>query len=292
MGHLTLKIEDIPDKIRLVLEKGAQKQLILKSKKIFKRKELAKKLNVDESTIFHWKREDCHMKLKHLKKLLRLLGLEPRDIQNKVIGVKGESSVIVLFKKGLPFEIPIEIIAHLQADGSVTTRDCRCKYNNMEPTLIDSFINVVLTVFDTKIHTYEAKGNFTVELPSVIGKILVAKFGTFKSKRFSVPRMQKEETIIRYLKSFFDDEGGVTNSKGNYNVYLKLRNEKALKNIQKFLNIVGINPHKYGEEIRITRIFNLEPFAKKIGFRYPLQQNKLTNLLKKFKKVDTYEIGT
>jgi len=284
MTHLTLKIEDIPDNLRLILKKDVQSFLVSQAVSKYRSpKDLARVLGVDYTTLHKWRKEGSSMKLKYLKGILSVLKINLSKISRSVLGVKGESSVKVIFKKRLPFEIPVDLIAHLQGDGSVSKRDCRCSYKNLEPFLIDSLIRSVLNVFDTKIYTNVSEGANIVELPCTIGKILVSKFGSFRSKEFSVPRLHSIKAIRKYTRAIFDDEGWVVNTKDQKNVSIELYNKQALEQIQKFLNYFEIKSHIYDTELRITGHLNVKLFAKRIGFSHPLQKIKIRELLKSYK---------
>lgn len=283
MGAFVIGVNDIPAELRLILKKGLQSSLIFQAIKICEGpKRVAQILGVDYTTLHKWKKEKSFMKLKYLKKLLAILRMDLRNISKFILGVKGESSIIVFFKQGLPFNVPIDLVAHLQADGSISKRDCRCSYKNSEPFLIDSFINSALSVFDTKIYTSITEGKNVVELPSAIGKILFAKFGSFRSKEFIVPEIKDGETMKKYLRAIFDDEGYVTNTKDSKAVSIDLSNRNALKKIQKFLKNLKINSHIWGERLAITHYSNVKLFAKKVGFNHPGQRKKLKKLLNSY----------
>lgn len=283
MGSLTLKIGDIPDDIRLILKKGVQSSLVTQATKMYRSpRDLARILGVDYTTIYKWKKEGSFMKLKYLKRILSVLKIDLSKISKFVLGVKGEGWVKVIFKRRLPFEIPVELVAHLQGDGSVSKRDCRCSYKNSEPFLINSFIRSTLSIFETKIYTNVTEGKNVVELPAVIGKILFAKFGTFRSKEFTVPEIKDEEFMKRYVRAIFDDEGYVTNTMDSKAVSIELSNKNALTKIQKFLWNLGIDSHIWGERLAITHYSNVKLFAEKVGFSHPIQQKKLKNLLKSY----------
>jgi len=217
---------------------------------------------------------------------MKILDIDLGKICNKIQGVKGQSEVKVLFNKKLPFEIPIELIAHLQGDGSVKKRDGMCNYTNQERSLINLFVKSFQKCFTTKINIYKGEGYTQVNLPAAVGKILISKFGTFGSKEFIIPELKNKKYITRYLIAIFDDEGSVVEDKKRYRyISLRLVNERALEQIRKFLSKLGINSHiyKYKFELRISRFENIIHFAKMVGFTHPLQKEKLKKLLKNYK---------
>jgi len=285
---LMLKIEDIPDNVRVILKKGSQASIVSQAIKKFKTiKSLAQRLNVDRSTIYCWKNEWWFMEFKNLKKLMQFLDIDLDKICDQVKGVKGQGKALVLFKQKLPFEIPIELIAHLQGDGSVKKRDGASNYTNEEPFLINLFIESFQKIFITQFNLYKTEDYAQVNLPAVIGKILVLKFGTFESKKFIIPELKNKEYIKRYLRAFFDDEGSAVEDKKQYRyISLHLRNKAALEQIRKFLYKLRINSHiyRYKVELRISGFENLMLFAKTIGFTHPWQKEKLKKLLNNYKK--------
>lgn len=289
---LTIELNNVPDNLRLILKKGSQASIVSRAIKEFKTiKSLAEKLKVDRSTIYCWKNEWWFMKFKYLKKLMKILDIDLNKIYDKIQGVKGQSEIKVLFKKKLPFEIPVELIAHLQGDGSVKKRDGRCNYTNQERSLIDSFIETSQKCFVTKINIHKGEGYTQVNLPAAVGKILVSKFGTFGSKEFVIPELKNREYIKRYLTAIFDDEGSVVEDRKKYRyISIRLLNEMALEQIRKFLSKLGINSHiyKYKFELRISRFENIMRFAKKVGFTHPLQKVKLKKLLNNYKRITRF----
>ena len=284
---LVIELSNIPDNLRLILKKGNQASIVSKAIKDFKSiKSLAEELKVDRSTIYCWKNEWWFMKFKYLKKLMKILHIDFNKIRNQIRGVKGQSEVTILFKKKLPFEIPAELVAHLQGDGSVKARDGICNYTNQEFSLINSFIETFQKIFIAKINIYKTEGYTQVNLPAAVGKILKSKFGTFNSKSFVVPVLKNKEDIKRYLIAIFDDEGSVVEGKNKYRyISIRLSNEAALEQIRKFLFKLGINSHiyKYKGELRISRFENIMLFAKKVGFIHALQKERLRQLLANYK---------
>lgn len=283
-----IKLSDIPENLRLMLKRNYQTLLISKAIKKFKTIEsLANEFNVNRSTIYCWKREWWPMKIIYLKKLMKILNISSNEICDQIMGVKGESNVILFFKKKLPVEIPVELIAHLQGDGSVKTRDGACNYTNQEYYLIRSFIKTFQKIFNTKINVYKTRRYTQVTLPAVVGKILTHKFDSFESKKFIIPNLKNEQNIKKYLIAIFDDEGSVVDNKKKRHRYisLRLRNMFALKEIRKMLARLGINSkiYEYKDELRISRFENIVLFAKKVGFTHPLQEKKLRKLLKNYK---------
>jgi predicted RNA binding protein with dsRBD fold (UPF0201 family) len=284
---LIIKLNNISDTLRVILKEGVQSSIISKAiKKSGSIKSLAEKLRVDRSTIYCWRIEKRFMEFKYLKKLMKILDINPNTILDKIRGVKGQSDCVVLFKKKLPFEVPVELIAHLQGDGSVKTRDCACNYTNQEPSLINSFIKEFQRIFATKIHIYKTEGYTQVTLPAAVGKILTSKFGTFSSKKFIVPKLKNRDRIRRYLRAIFDDEGSVVEDKKRYRyISIRLRNKTALQQIRNFLSKLGINTHLYDykDELRISGLKNILLYEKEVGFTHSLQKEKLRKLLNNYK---------
>jgi len=289
---LTIELNNIPDNLRFILKKGSQDSIVSRAIKECKSiKTLAEKLKVDRSTIYCWKNEWWFMKFKYLKRLMKILDIDLNKICDKIQGVKGQSEVKVLFKKKLPFEIPVELIAHLQGDGSIKKRDGRCNYTNQEPLLINSFIESFQKCFVTKINIYKGKGYTQVNLPAAVGKFLVSKFGTFGSKEFVIPELKNKKSIKRYLRAIFDDEGSVVEDKKRYRyISLRLVNKVALEQIRKFLSKLRIDSHvyKYKFELRISKLENIIRFAKMVNFTHPLQKEKLKKLLNNYKRITRF----
>jgi hypothetical protein len=283
---LLLNAKDFPENVRVIFKNNIQSSLILKAiKKCKTVKKLSQILNVDYTTIFKWRAEKSFMRVYYLKKLLTFLNLSWKEVSKYIIGVKGEGPLKVYFKRKLPFEIPIKIIAHLQGDGCITAREGRCKYKNQEKILVDSFIKEVLKVFDLHYYTFMENNNYVVELPSVLGKILISKFGSFKSKEFKVPNIKSKENMKLYLQALFDDEGYIVNDKENKAICIELYNGNALKHVQKFLMKFGIASRIFKTQLWITKYSNVKLFAKEIGFSHPLQKEKLKKLLKSYKSI-------
>jgi len=284
---LVIELNNIPDNLRLILKKGSQASIVSRTIKNFKTiKSLAEELKVNRSTIYCWRNEWWFMKFVYLKKLIKVLDIDFNKMCNQIRGVKGQSEATILFKKKLPFEIPVELIAHLQGDGSIKIRDGMCNYTNQELSLINSFIETFQKIFITKINIYKAERYTQVNLPAAVGKILTSKFGTFSSKRFVIPKLKNKKYIKRYLRAIFDDEGSVVEDRKRYRyISIRLRNKAALEQIRKFLSKLGINTHiyKYKDELRISRFENIILFAKKVGFTHPLQKEKLRKLLNNYK---------
>jgi|YelNatPaOPRAMG01_1025707.scaffolds.fasta_scaffold59963_1 intein-encoded DNA endonuclease-like protein len=284
---LIIEADNIPSNVRLILKKGRQSSLVSQAMEKYETiKTLARKLNVDRSTIYCWKKEWWFMQVKYLRKIFALLNKDLNEINSSIVGIKDQSRITVFLKKKLPFEVPIELIAHLQGDGSVRKRDGSCSYINEQSLLVDSFINVVRKIFNTPFNTCETNGCIQVNLPAVIGKILVSKFGGFGSKEFVIPNIKNESNIKKYLRAIFDDEGSVIEDKKKYRyLSLKLCNSAALRKIKRFLFKLGINSHiyTYKNELRISGFQNILLFARKVNFTHPLQKEKLKKLLNNYK---------
>jgi len=117
---------------------------------------------------------------------------------------------------------------------------------------------------------------------------LTEKFGSFYSREWRMPKLNKEFSRA-WLRTFFDCEGWVTcKTHQNRHIGADCVNEKGILQIKQALIRLGISPwikKRLDREIFSLKIYgkeNLVKFSKDIGFLHPLKKEKLKQAINDF----------
>ncbi len=182
----------------------------------------------------------------------------------------------------------VALHAYLCADGYVIkSKNPKYKYfhiglRNLNQTLLKDFQKRFKKIFRLK--PYIVEGRCRIGSKKIY-EILTSNFGSFYSKEWKMPKLNKALSKM-WLRTFFDCEGWVfCKSHQNRHIGLDSINEKGLDQIIKELNDLGIGTiRKINKKRRTYRILiygkeNLETFKKEIGFLHPEKIDKLNKAI-------------
>jgi len=205
----------------------------------------------------------------------------------------------ITFLERIPKHILGEIIGHLQFDGSVETgKNSRGFYfYSKDFEHVRRFKELINKYFKCGSCIKKRGSKFIVSGYSAqIVKWLNNSF-EFKSNTWKVPNFVingSDKVKCSYLRSFFDDDGGLsrTNSNGNYVLIRGTSvNKGGILNLQGLLmsldvsskimkrSAAGFNKDGVYYRIQINGFENLQKFNKKIGFSLSRKQRLLDNYL-------------
>jgi hypothetical protein len=187
--------------------------------------------------------------------------------------------------------------AYLCADGYVikNSLDQKSKYyhvgfRNTNLILLKDFQKRFFNYFKVKPRLRE--GERCVLGSKELYEKLTKEFGSFYSKDWSVPKLNKN-LIKVWLRAFFDCEGWVyCKTHQNRKVGLESINGKGIYQIKEKLDVLGINckvKKRNTKNIYSLGIYgkeNLLKFEKEIGFLHPEKTNKPSSMVNDFMNYD------
>ena len=187
------------------------------------KKALATFLQIPSYLIDAWKRNQSHLLLKHIKKIVKKLRLDWEKIEKSVCSYKGLSTGKPILNPKLPIKETPELFAlitHIICDGSVN-RNGIPYYVNTEKSLISNFKKILKNTFgETYIKIEHKPGKnkkaYSLRFPKVIIELLedFYNFSLYKAKRFPKGIFNlPDKFAIAIIKAFVDDEGNVNSSK-------------------------------------------------------------------------------
>lgn len=301
-----IKLEDLPDIMRLGLEEKFRKKLFEKAEnRIGGTKKLAKLLRVDRSTVWNLKRGASFIKVKALKKLSIIASVPLEVVEKNITEIKTRNK-----KRRITIKFPIltskelaNLIGHCMGDGNLSKK--QFSFFNQCRELIDEVINDVQKSFNTSIVPKEFKksGGWEIEFPTNIARLIALCGGPVGQKvniAFNIPTwIKKGDESIKssFIRGLFDDECSIKESEKCI-IFGMNKNEKILRNHKDFLeelrkllldlNISSNNlrkpqKNKSGSiEIKfsISGSSNLKNFFTQIGLTNPFKRLKLNKLCK------------
>ncbi len=196
------------------------------------------------------------------------------------------------------------IVANFIGDGSINLNYYfNTTYFNKEYKLIESLKENITTVFGKMdFNINQSKDEvYYINVPAIVGLILVTWFGNFYSKVARVPfEILKGETNWKkgFLQGIYDDEGTLDIKRGH--LLIVSSSPYLIEDISKLLAWFEIRPRKiyainYTTNVnRLNRVayhlvianrMSINRFAKNIGFLHPTKLEKLHKMTSEsFKK--------
>jgi len=180
------------------------------------------------------------------------------------------------------------IIAHLQGDGSVTSK--MIKYSNNCLTLVKLFHKDFKMTFGFEAGRIRCDGGNWVAQSGARDAIEYLQNYKFSSRKWAVPEEifdSSKKTQVEYIKSLFDDDGTIIFYDGTWRLRLYSVNKNALMDIRNILNnfnIISFVQGPYGPrkkyQLEIARKKSVRIFCKKICFFHPEKLKKSRIILK------------
>ncbi len=304
-------LESLPDSIIVKLEPEFRKAWFAR---LFRTnsKELAQKLKISRSYLYHLKNGRHHFRLSTLKAIAALDGMSLMEIESRVeelISNRGGRAV-VKFPIAGNADIA-RLLGHCFGDGSISTKKREFDYVNLDAQLILELKKAVKRAFGSlPTSEYPNKdGSFKVAFSTLVSDLLIL-FGAPRGKKvesiLSVPDwIKKGDVTVKaaFLEALFDDDGSVLLSKNyaakNVNLHFTriATNDAAfvdyLNDIRTLLFELGIefrNPylarHYSVKGIRrnvrgifVSDIRNIMKFRNKLHFRQTVKRNRLDALV-------------
>ncbi len=291
--------------MKLLFQKGKQKELVLSAKKNLTWRELGDKVGVS----MHYfsqdiKNEKTLLDEKLYRKLCDISGVIYdkyilKKFSNNWGQVKGGTISSGKTKKiKLPEESEklAELYGILLGDGCVTkiksykvgTYEIRIVGDSRHDKeyLINYVKGMIETLFDVKVKLVGYKGKNALGLVAH-GKKLVE---FFESKGFKPGNKITNQLRIPYwirsksnflkvcIRGLYDTDGGIykLNNQNVYQICFTNYNSRLLNDVRDSLLFLGMNPSKiYNKNIRITKKSELRKFLKLVGFSNPRHLNKV-----------------
>ena len=303
-----LNLLDLPHERFYVKIKEKYKNYILKNanRHFGSNSNIFRKMDISEASFYKW-RKDSEYPLHVLIKLVKLLNLDPNEIQQHVIKIRsgvypprGQSCGYPgsYIAPKFPFELSKEltrIIAHIFGDGCLSidkNNYIHMQYYNQNRILLDNFKKDISSLFDVD-YIYESVNKTTpfVSLSSSIAIILNQIVNTFNSKVSVVPEIIKkapEDIKIEFIKSFFDDEAYVKFNPPDRRIELTLSNKQFLLEMKNLLKGFGIETTKVYTKtqggfkqhtIYIRNYHNLKRYHQKINFNHKGKRKLLQKMI-------------
>ncbi|MBN2422628.1 helix-turn-helix domain-containing protein [Candidatus Woesearchaeota archaeon] len=279
-----------------IINKKGQKLLIQKRlDKGLLQRQLAKKVNVTQTTISSYEIGKLNSNKTSIKKICDELNINFKDFLEKYTQPKGHQGSNIKLPKKIDEDFA-QFIGYYIGDGSIETDRITFFEQNKEVALLyknkfDKYFNITSSYKFRKSKNYHQL-RFTSR-PLV--RLIKEEFPEIKKARNSeipVRILQSPKKIIAFfLKGFFDAEGYCTFERG---LALGINNKRLIHQIQllllRFSIICSIyeydnkknnytNNHRFS--IDITEKKSIKLFKKYIGFTSKQKYKRLDNLLKK-----------
>ncbi len=251
---------------------------------------------------------------------MKLIGLE--DLKNyfRVVKIENDFAYLKLkygryiLKVKLPFETNkklASLLGHILGDGCIKSKEENVYYTNKSKELIEEVKIIIKELFGI-----DAKENFNRERefyelypPKIVAKFLVLcgfPKGEKTKQELYIPDWVKngsDEIKSAFIRSLFDDDSSVINSKRNCVISFGLNKMKSLANshrafmedIRQILLSLGLYPNEIfarkqpGDFIQLGfhmyGRYNLIKFLEKIGFTH---KGKQQNLIKAIDSYNSY----
>ena len=298
----------MPDNIYVKLDDDFRKRFFQSSIKLAgNKRRLSNVLNIKYTTFLNWfSHSFCPLKM------LKLISVtfENRDpifsermIEKHVIELRGKTMPFGIKNPRLPIELNEQLaifLGHLYGDGGIKKRDKDPLYCNIYAELIDEFLNSLMVFGDVDYRRSinEENGLINIRMPSVLGNILIHRFGFPAGKKSKIRNVRipdfiknaKDERIrIAFLRALYDDEGHVNLT--SRTIKIEMANKELIEDINFLLKEIGFYPgkiviqhHKHSKEwaFGIYNKFNFRLFEKKIGFTTLSKRKALHNLASQF----------
>ena len=299
---------DLPDNIYLKMKNSYRNYFFKVLKNNFTSLyNLAKLLKMKCSYLYNYKSGRYCISLKKLKEIVSLL---PDNLKIKLLNEIEKNLEFIKFgiRNSKPIRNPklplvfsensiklSRIIGHVIGDGGIINKpyDYHVHYTNKSKKLVEHFKNDMIEVVGN-VHYSSGIGKSKtrwIQFPSIVGIILIKMFG-FQTKDLKhVPKVilyTNKETKFAFLRTLFDDEGGVSISK--YTIAFTMTNKKVMETVKEMLKQYGINVGKISKIIpeenqKIKYRFvisgheDLNSFNNVIGFEHPEKHKKLKLVL-------------
>lgn len=303
------------------IKKDVKKIIEELNKKFGSKRNLAKKLEIKESNIYHnWVKEEAkgNISFNNLKKLLKHSKIKLEEIAKNITGLslyKGHKIKIPLFLN----EDLLYFAGLIVGDGDLSKHDntISIRFSNNQKELLNKFRYLSKKLFNVNCNTSSIKTDKRPESISFSSKIvfeILEKLGLCHSPKSNKINLSKEflsldnKLIANYIKGLFDCNGSVIKHKnGSSYVDLTTTSKKLAKKLQLVLLRYGIIAKLRERPPCITKLKNdntingkltkfiieikskknLELFEKNIGFIHSEKRRKLNKIIKNINKYDT-----
>jgi hypothetical protein len=297
-------IWDFPDNVRVYLSDDFRSRLFLLLKKKESRSKLAKKFDMNTSTIKSYfqngvdsKGLKTYIPISIVKKIPEILSdfRIMKELERNIIAYRSRAGSPVI-SPILPIKETPEmysVIAHIICDGSAGKRKSPY-YANTMPELIEEMKNNLQVFGTVRTNQYTNKnGVMNIMFPkaitdflSYIFEIEFVRTKNLPQKIFSAP----DECKYVFIRAMFDDEGSFS-SYGRQLVFVQ-KERGIIDDLQVLLRSIGIETghvHQRGCNYITVLSKSRTRFHDLIGFTHELKKQKSQTLFIKDEKIQNYE---
>ncbi len=288
--------EDFPNfyfKLDQLLLNYLNKQVIRKysTNEEFRRRLVNENISLSSASISNILRGRTFFKGRLLRILVKEFSIS--NIEQKIVAVKSAKSSEPLIKPKIKFRINknfARIIGNILGDGGLTKQGNPI-YANKNKELISHFERNCKEFFGNfNIYKRQDRGVINIQLPTIIGKVLVY-VGVDKYKKRVPIILDSLDKICRnaFISAIYDDEGSISNR----TIIIEMTSRAIINRAHSILKESGISPNqiktrKRGENkrsyyFRISGREELIKFNNLIGFLHPEKTIKLIKAIKGYK---------
>jgi len=204
----------------------------------------------------------------------------------KILGQRSKlSSLLISSRNGkstriIDDYISPELLGLIHSDGFLVKNKKKvvlCGFTNKNKFIINNFQKLLHKIFECNVYLTEDKrdGTYTILVPSIIGRILLNKFGEKRSKNKTIPNLSNSETFD-YIRGLFDGDGSAQlYINPNYfipKITISMGDEKLAINLKNLLQKINIHSRiRYQKKknwqwwnVNITRQKDVLRFIEKI----------------------------
>lgn len=220
--------------------------------------------------------------------ILKILGLNVNLRSLSISSRNGKSARII------NDYISPELLGLIHSDGFLVKNKKKvvlCGFDNKNKAMIERFFLLLGNTFECNLYVKKDKrdGTFSVRLPSVIGRILIKKFGEKSSKKIITPNLFDSE-IPEYIRGVFDGDGSIycyKNSKTSIpTIKISSGDKSHVKNLKHALKRIGINSRICFDSRKNSTLWNLIitkqkdvlKFIENIGSNHPKKKKRMKNM--------------